>query len=167
MKSVTPSSWQFIRPSAQSSMSRRERRSASTPRQWKQLDGVRPTAIEALEQRRSALQVLRDIDALLHTDDENKAIRPPASMRQECKGHLSSPYTTAISADANREDPNTPGPGAYDPETGIVDKNVHFMASFDAYAGRTRRSLPWKLKKRSTTPGDARSLALFALALDS
>ncbi|KAF1323274.1 hypothetical protein FI667_g10662, partial [Globisporangium splendens] len=105
----------------------------------KKFDGVLPTAMEALKQRRSALLVLQCIDTLLRTDEvaTERGIEKQQSVVVHGLG-----------------DEVTPGPGTYNPKRDAVNKKLHFVASFDAFSGRTQRTLPWELKKRHSVPGE-------------
>ncbi|KAF1314867.1 hypothetical protein FI667_g16410, partial [Globisporangium splendens] len=104
----------------------------------KKFDGVLPTAVEALKQRRSALLVLQCIDTLLRKDEvaTERGIEKQQAVVARGLG-----------------DEITPGPGTYNPKRDAVNKKLHFMASFDAFSGRTPRTLPWKLKRRHPAPG--------------
>lgn len=122
-----------------------------------QLDGVVPTAVEALDRKRGVRRVLRDIDALLQDDNDGNRTRlhkaPMPAAKATMRGQRCSSSTDDGAAESSAVF-GTPGPGAYSPETRVVDKKTHFMAKFDAYSGRTLRVLPWKLGKRNLrTPG--------------
>ncbi|GAB9474845.1 hypothetical protein Gpo141_00011961, partial [Globisporangium polare] len=100
------------------------------------------------------MRVLRGIDALLQDDASDDHTLPHKDKSSTARSALRDQRWPSGDAAEDSAATVAPGPSAYSPKTGVVDKQTHFMALFDAYSGRTPRALPWKLGKREPrTPG--------------